>query len=506
MPLDLGDIGPADIRATRAPPGTYSFTTQELSYPPSNRSSSEAPSEEPVAPAPEMPSTPQALPRAAALPGTPQGSGTPQLAAPFGGINLNSPSENPATTARRRRFGALLGESPKKKHTFFEELAQREALPCGIDIPGQAQNPGVKAAIPSHLVRDMKDRIVRYNQIRQDISSTARARLAMREVMSGPVGEGVLFDLTSDDEEYIRRILETQQSNMSLILRKNSRAFPKAFRDWDPKKTEAGTSSNGLRVILKDKQNRALFKVTIGDFEETHARKIMFGETTAGHVPPPSPMKRKTADVQHKDRADMATSEDSFKRPKIVGKFSIEVKRAPSAEQAITESLDTKIYDNHKIRGVPGGFEVAVNYGNFGGHPMGLPGMKLAVPSDLAKFLNDKAQGAANNTRLGGSPYDRAMKAVREFMSEEFKEFSGPCALINMTTEEESRFLRAYDGEDYASVASAIRGRPSSFLSLSLFKDWDPTATVIERHPDGEVTVLFQDYFNRKLMGVWIRG
>ncbi|ETS74155.1 hypothetical protein PFICI_14021 [Pestalotiopsis fici W106-1] len=411
------------------------------------------------------------------------------------------------------------------------DLRKAKAYNGGLQVTERRSYSGVKAAIPSQLAWLLNNRILQHQQNFPKQSLSAQIRDAMREVLAIYCGDGVLFDFTTDDEEYLRRVLATNASDTSLIFRKNPRAFPKVFKNWEPKDTEFTNSLNGFKIVLVDTQKRPLIQVVVGDYEEhqgpnNKVKKITWYKPSASNLPPASPLKRKTGDVQQKDCTnDATTSQDPFKKPKVVDRLSVEVKRSPAIESARIETLDTKVYgtsipfprdtdtvlillcanveeiDARKIRGMPGGFEIGPNQSGFASYFTGLSGIRVAVPSELAKFLRNKAIDAANNAQRGGSPRERVTAAVQEFMSEEF---SGQCVLMNLTTEEEAKFLRAYDGDDYRSVAFAVRARPASVDSMSVFQIWDPTATTVERAMNGQVTVIFKDYYGETLMGAWV--
>lgn len=108
----------------------------------------------------------------------------------------------------------------------------------------------------------------------------------------------------------------------------------------------------------------------------------------------------------------------------------------------------------------------------------------------------------SNNTKLGNTRDDRAQAGGRQFMST----WSAQEAfLLDLTSQDETQILRTNNGEVYTSVGQALRCRAPAIPMVSIYKDWDPAATAMERKADGQVLVMFKDFSDKTLMGVVIK-
>lgn len=132
---------------------------------------------------------------------------------------------------------------------------------------------------------------------------------------------------------------------------------------------------------------------------------------------------------------------------------------------------------------------------------------KMAVPSDLAKRIRDKAMSAASggDTKLGKTPAARAQAATREMM-QEWTAANGDYALLNLASHDETRVLESSKkGCAYTSIVHAVREQPFMLDTMSTYNEWEPEATTVEREA-GQVTVTFKDYSGRAIIVVSIKG
>ncbi|KAF2994896.1 hypothetical protein E8E14_001207 [Neopestalotiopsis sp. 37M] len=328
----------------------------------------------------------------------------------------------------------------------------------------------------------------------------------------------VLLNLTSEDE----KDLDSMQENdldITELLRRVPAALPKVYKDWAPHKTQLHITSDGMRILLRDSAKRVLIKAIVGNFKEENTPNnnqgpnitstlAMPAERHIQQPAPSTPSQRKTTDNQHRDRVIAAPSETSrpnpFKQAKIQRELFVDVKRAPSGQDANKSILDSKVYDPRSIKPVPGGFEIAFNADGFGGYSMGLSSTMIGVPSDLARRMREQAMSAANsnNTKLGNTRDDRAQAGGRQFMSTWSEQ---EAFLLDLTSQDETQILRTNNGEVYTSVGQALRCRAPAIPMVSIYKDWDPSATAMERKADGQVLVMFKDFSGKTLMGVVIK-
>ncbi|KAF7532616.1 hypothetical protein G7054_g7834 [Neopestalotiopsis clavispora] len=409
---------------------------------------------------------------------------------------------------KEKDFGYINSES----HTF------RAIRSChaGVEVLQQYvedrvyKDHRVKVGIPSQLAKELESTLsyLEHNCV-GGRDEEERARYALNQLISKCDGDCVLLDITTNDEESLRNTMGTDTCDIAELLCRSPGALPKAYKDWVPDNTDLDISDDGFMIKFCDSRKRALIKVIVGGYKEKTPSTCNNRLDTA-MLPqrnPTTPQKRKTNDARHSDRMKTAPGQDSsanpFKQPKIESELSIEVKRAPTAEHASTSTIDVKVYDPRKIRAIPGGIEMGVNSDEFGNHSSGLTAKMMAVPSDLAKRIRDRAINAANSNdaSLGRTPSDRAQAAVREMMLT----WDGDCILLGLTSQEEDRILVPDQGCSYTSVGYAIRAQPRLLLTITMYDDWNPRATTLERTAEGNVTIMFKDYSGRTLMGVWIK-
>lgn len=186
--------------------------------------------------------------------------------------------------------------------------------------------------------------------------SRDRAKSARKEIMSKYLGGGVLLDLTTDKEEYLRRVMNTDEDIGSMLMG-NTRAMPKAYMDWNPYHSELAISGNGLRLVLKDNAKRAFVKILVGDFDEAALKKDTNGsvnklgdgsasapiDLTISELEPMTPAKRKAED-KGRVAAAAAKVPHPFKQARIQRDLTVDVAHGPLAQNAKTRMLDSKVY------------------------------------------------------------------------------------------------------------------------------------------------------------------
>ncbi|KAF7535751.1 hypothetical protein G7054_g5104 [Neopestalotiopsis clavispora] len=212
MTVDLAALTQSDIRSARAPAGTPSFTTQEHDYLDARK---------------------------------------------FGRITP-------------RRVIALVCSDTD---ILDLDLHRATAIFGGLDIPEPGKNVGVKAAIPSQIVWHLSGLILYYRSNHHDLSPQKQILAAMKDTLLPFCNNGILFDISSDDEVYLRRILATEELDTRVVLRENPNAMPKAFKRWDPKRTKVIVTAEGFVFIFRDNENRTLIEAVIGNFEEDQSQK-----------------------------------------------------------------------------------------------------------------------------------------------------------------------------------------------------------------------------------------
>lgn len=229
----------------------------------------------------------------------------------------------------------------------------------GLEIQNNSWNASIKVAVPSRLAESLERNLSNLNNrgaggdTRHD-----RVKWARRDILSKFDDDSVLLDMTSDDEEDLNAIMRTEHpTSVCYLLMRNPIALPKVYTDWSPMNTEIALYGDGLRLVFKDSSNRALIKVVVGDSDESTFKPS--STTVAAPRPqrtptPVTPMKRKTADPRHQERASAQSdsSVNPFKQARVDPEMPIDAKRAPSAQNASTSIVDTKIYgktDSHLI-------------------------------------------------------------------------------------------------------------------------------------------------------------
>lgn len=247
---------------------------------------------------------------------------------------------------------------------FNLDLGKTRAYTGGIEIARRNAFEGsLKAAIPSKLAAELYVLMFNPNQNSTGgAQSRERAKSARKEIMSEYLGGGVLLDLTTENEEYLRRVMNTDQDIGSMLMR-NTRAMPKAYMDWNPNHSELAISRNGLRLILKDNAKRALIKILVGDFDEaalkkggnSSVNKVGDGsastpiDLTVSELEPMTPAKRKAED---KGRAAVKVP-NPFKQARIERDLTVDVAHGPLAKDAKTRMLDSKVYGKTNSNSVP---------------------------------------------------------------------------------------------------------------------------------------------------------
>lgn len=278
MTVDLAALTQSDIRCARAPAGTHSFTTQEHDY------------------------------------------------------------------LEARKFGRItpcrvIALVCSDTDTLDLDLRNGTAIFGGLDIPGSEKNTGIKAAIPSQIVWHLSGLILYYRSNHHDLSPQKQILAAMKDTLLPFCNNGILFDISSDDEVYLRRVLTTEELDTRVVLRENPNAMPKAFKRWDPKRTKLIVTAEGFEFIFRDNEKRALIKAVMGNFEEDQSQKSineasMAIKPFAHNFSLPSFIKQQTTNTHHQDA--------SRKRKRAFNRLSIKEKQNLETENNDIHTLDTE--------------------------------------------------------------------------------------------------------------------------------------------------------------------
>ncbi|KAF3019832.1 hypothetical protein E8E14_013097 [Neopestalotiopsis sp. 37M] len=230
-----------------------------------------------------------------------------------------------------------------QEHDYLDgrkfDLHRATAIFGGLDIPEPEKNTGIKAAIPSQIAWHLSGLILYYRSNHRDLSPKEQVLAAMKDTLLPFCNNGILFDVSSDDEVYLRRVLTTDELDARVVLREHPNAMPKAFKRWDPKRTKMIVTAEGFEFIFRDNEKRALIRAVIGNFEEDQSQKSineapMAVTPLAQHFSLPSFIKQQTSNTRHQNALR--------KKQKAFNRLSLEAKRSLATENDDIDSLDTE--------------------------------------------------------------------------------------------------------------------------------------------------------------------